>query len=247
MTLAWAFCALWLPVIAVLMLVTLGRRKDTLGAALMRIWGSGMLWIAGVRLQVDPEVRAELALRRARVMPFNHGSTLDLFIGAALMPAGGVTIVKRELMFVPLIGQVVLLLDIVMLDRRNRDRAAASLKAAGDRLRREKLSVFIAPEGTRAAGGQVGPFKLGAFHLAVEARVPIVPMVWHGAGRLLPLGAWHCRSGTVRISLLREMTMHLSGDERQPTEASQHTQKPNDVHAMAATLRAAYQAALAAG
>lgn len=215
----------------VLLAVTLGRRKATLGAALMRIWGRTMLWIAGARLEIDANARAELAQRRARVLTFNHSSTLDLFVGAALMPEGGVTIAKRELLRLPLIGQVVLLLDVVFVDRSDRKGATAALRATGERMRREKLSVMIAPEGTRSRGGELGRFKLGAFHLAIEAGVPIVPLVLHGCDQVFPRNALYCHGGTVRISM--------------PAEMATDGCTAGDVHALADALRARYQDALA--
>ena len=228
--LAWLYCATWIPLMIVLLAVTIGRRKDTLGTALMRAWGRTMLRISSVQLQVDAEVRTELQRRRARVVTFNHSSSLDLFVGAALMPEGGVTIAKRELLYLPLIGQVVLLLDVVFLDRGNRERAMASLRAIGERVRRESLTVMIAPEGTRSKGPGLGPFKLGAFHLAIEAGVPIVPLVMRGCAKVWAHDAWYCTPGTVRVSLLPEIpTAGLDASE---------------VRHLADTLRADYALAL---
>jgi putative phosphoserine phosphatase/1-acylglycerol-3-phosphate O-acyltransferase len=230
MLLAWLFCLVYLPLMGLLLAATLGRKKATLGAKLTRGWGKGMLRIAGVRLDVDPDVQAELAERRARVLTFNHSSTLDLFVGAALSPEGAVTIVKKEMRYVPLIGQVLFLIDVVCIDRSNRAGAAASLQAVADRLRTGRHSVMIAPEGTRSADGQLGPFKMGPFHLAVAAQVPIVPLVMHDCARLYPRTAWHSDPGVVRVSKLPEIaTAGRSADE---------------VHRLASDLRAAYLEAL---
>lgn len=228
--LAWLFCLVYLPMMGLLLAMTLGRKKATLGAKLTRGWGKGMLWITGVRLAVDADVQAELAQRRARVLTFNHSSTLDLFVGAALSPEGAVTIVKKEMKYVPLIGQVLFLIDVVCIDRSNRAGAAASLQAVADRLRTGRHSVMIAPEGTRSPDGKLGPFKMGPFHLAVAAQVPIVPLVLHDCARLYPRTAWHSEPGVVRVSMLPEIpTAGRAGD---------------DVHPMAAELRNRYVEAL---
>ena len=121
-------------------------------------------------------------------MPFNHASTLDIFIVQATLPDHGVPVAKREFIRVPLIGWTVYLLDFVLLDRKDRRRAAASLSRAAARITRERLSVVIAPEGTRSHTGELGPFKLGPMHLAVASHAPLVPMIIHGSARAMPHG-----------------------------------------------------------
>lgn len=229
-TLAWLFCATFIPFMVLALVVTLGQFKPTLGAKLMRGWGKGMLWVSGVRLVFDADVARELAQRRARVMTFNHCSTLDLFVGASMVPDAAVIVVKKELIYLPLIGQVILLLDVITLDRKNRQRATDSLRAAARRLRSGQHSAMISPEGTRSPLGTVGPFKTGPFHLAIEAQVPIVPLVWHGCGDLYPRDAWHCTPGVVRVSMLPEV----------PTAG----RTAADVRVLADEVRAGYAAAL---
>jgi 1-acyl-sn-glycerol-3-phosphate acyltransferase len=227
-TLAWTFTPLYLAMMAVALTVTLGQKKDTLGTALMRGWGRVMLAIMGVRLDIDPETQAELSTRRARVLTFNHTSTLDLMLGAAITPEGTITIVKREMLYIPFIGQCMLLLDIVMINRRDRQSATSKLRAVGERIRNGRHTVMIAPEGTRSPDGKLQKFKMGAFHLAVEAQVPIVPLVWHDCATLYPRGAWHSQPGVVRVRKLPEVsTAGLTGD---------------DVHGLAERLHAAYAA-----
>lgn len=233
LTLAWLFCAISIPVIILLMAATLGRRKATLGAWCMRTWGRVMLAISGVTMRFDPGAREAIYSRRARVLTFNHSSTLDLFVGAALMPDGGVTIAKKELAYLPLIGQAVLLLDIVRIDRKDHQAATAKLKSLAERVVAQQLSVMIAPEGTRSKDGSLGKFKLGPFHLALQAGVPIVPIVIHGGPRLYPRGALSCAAGEVRIQLLP--TVEVVG---RPSE---------DAHALADQVRDGYAKALAAG
>jgi 1-acyl-sn-glycerol-3-phosphate acyltransferase len=227
----WVFMCVWIPAILVVGAVTLGRRKDTLGSAMMRGFGKAGLAIAGVRLELDDATQATLRRRCGRVLTFNHSSTLDLFIGAALMPEGGVTVVKRELLRVPLIGQAIWVLNVIPIDRKNRAQTTAVLERNGQRLRRERLSAVMAPEGTRSKSGELGPFKMGAFHLAIGAGVPVVPMVFHGAATLWPRGRRACSRGTVRVEILPEIsTAGLGAD---------------DARALAETTRAAYLQAMA--
>jgi lysophosphatidate acyltransferase len=92
---------------------------------------------------------------------------------------------KKELQWTPLLGQYMTLSGAVFVDRGNNARAVSSLRAAAERMRSESMALWMFPEGTRSMREQPDllPFKKGAFHLAVQAGVPIVPIVcenyWH--------------------------------------------------------------------
>jgi len=230
-TLGWAFCTVYIPLIMLVSALTLRRSNPTLGAAMVRLWGRTMLRISGVHLALDPRAVELVSRRETRVLTFNHASTLDLFVGAALMPPGGVVVAKREIVWMPFIGQALLLLDAVLLDRGNRDRAAASLHATATRMRRGRLSAMIAPEGTRSRTGEVGPFKLGALHLARDVGAPIHPLVLHGCAALWPRSSFVPRPGVVRIEALEPV----------PADAL-----AGDLHAVADALRRRYLTALSA-
>ncbi len=214
----WTFSAIWTALMALTMVATLGRRKSTLGAAMMRGWGRVTLAIAGVRLELDPAVAADLRLRRARVLVFNHTSTLDLLVGSAIMPPGGVTIAKKEMKHVPIIGWVMRVLDILFIDRGDHAAATASLNAAAARIAAEDLTIVAAPEGTRSSDGSLGPFKLGPFHMAAQARVPVVALLWVGCAQLWPRSAWVPRSGVVRVLPVGEYAPVSAGEVRVQAE-----------------------------
>ena len=92
---------------------------------------------------------------------------------------------KKELKWMPLLGQFMTLSGAVFIDRKNNTRAFESLAAAGDTIKRRGIALWVFPEGTRTNKPEVDlkPFKKGAFHLAVQAGVPITPVVcqnyWH--------------------------------------------------------------------
>ena len=69
-------------------------------------------------------------------------------------------------------------------------------------MRNEGRSVLIAPEGTRTVSPRLGSFKKGAFHLAMQAGVPIVPIVIHNSGDVQPKGDLLYHPGTVRVEVL---------------------------------------------
>jgi putative phosphoserine phosphatase/1-acylglycerol-3-phosphate O-acyltransferase len=96
---------------------------------------------------------------------------------------------------------------VVFVDRADSELAVRALTPALDALS-SGLSLAMAPEGTRSRGAVVGPFKKGAFRIALAARVPVVPIVIHNARDVLPRGAWIMTSAVVRVSVLPPVETH---------------------------------------
>jgi putative phosphoserine phosphatase/1-acylglycerol-3-phosphate O-acyltransferase len=194
---AWTFTVVFGSFVVAVSVMTLGRFSETFGRRMMRVWGRVLLGIAGVRVATSG--MEHLASREKRVVTFNHGSILDVFVVLALLPDGGVPVVKREVYFYPIVGWGVPFLPVIAIDRANPARARASLRKAAARMNDEKLSVVIAPEGTRSPTGELGRFKLGAAQIALESGAPIVPLVIQGAHAIWPRESWSSRGGTIRV------------------------------------------------
>ena len=142
-------------------------------------------------------------------------------------------VLKREFRRLIFIGQAAAISGSLFLDRGDRDKAYASLMAAAERIRNEKLQPVIAPEGTRSRDGVMGRFKLGAFHLAHRAEVPILPVVMHGNAALWPPGQFAPTRGTVVVDVLPEFRLEDGS--------------PDALRVAANQLRDRYVDALAAG
>ncbi len=203
---------IYCPYLCIVSILTLGRLPNVWGRPAIRFWGRAMLWITGARVKV---IGAEhLAGRQPRVITYNHQSTNDLFTICALLPEGGTMVAKREILLVPLIGWVVYSMDFVIVDRKNRERAQRTLARAAQRIHKEKLSAVIAPEGTRTEVQTVGPFKLGAFHMAQDSGAPIVPMIIHGAAKLWPRSrSFSVQDGTILVEFLPPYAVEPSTKE----------------------------------
>lgn len=200
-SLAWSFSAVYTVVMILAMLLTAGKFPERITRPLVRLWGQTMLWISGVKLVFEGDCSA-LERPAPRVFTFNHASTLDVFIITAIMTPSGTAVVKRSIIYIPFIGWSAYLAGLVLLDRGNRDRATASLERAGERIRNEALSVFIAPEGTRTSSRIPSEFKMGAFRMAEVAGADIVPVVIDGAAEVWSRDKLYCEGGTVKIRLL---------------------------------------------
>lgn len=206
----WQLLVFWLvtPLLAaaliLLAIATLGRARQRLMPRLLRWWGQTILRACGVRMAIDPAVHAEFAQARRRVVVFNHASNMDLFAMPAFWAPAATCIVKREMMWIPIVGWGAMAIGFIPLHRARRDKAVASLQRVAARLRQGELSAVIAPEGTRSPDGQLKAFKMGAFHLAAEAEAPIVAVVMHGTAALWPRRQRQCHPGTVTVRLAGE-------------------------------------------
>ena len=175
-----------------------GSKRDgiDLGTTLAGELGAAL---AGVRL--DVQGAEHLAAARPAVVLFNHQSQLDVLILAKLLRGGFTGVAKKEAANVPGFGLMFRLMDVAFVDRADPAKARAALEPAVERLR-EGISLVIAPEGTRSPTPALGPFKKGAFHVAMQAGVPILPVVIRNAGELMWRGSSTIRSGTVQVKVL---------------------------------------------
>jgi len=174
-----------------------GSRREAvdLGTTLAGEIGSVL---AGVRLDVRG---AEHLATRPAVFLFNHQSQLDVLILAKLLHGGFTGVAKKELARSPGFGLMFRLADVAFVDRHDTAQARKALEPAVRKLR-DGLSLAIAPEGTRSATPALGPFKKGAFHVARQAGVPIVPIVIRNAGELMWRNATTIHPGTVQVAVL---------------------------------------------
>ena len=197
-------CLLALCSSAILLcILTLGWRKHSYFYLVCRGFGRIYLWLVGVKLVFEGGI--PFSDRQTRIMTFNHTSQLDLFIMASLMPPGGVPTMKREMQYVPVLGQLLWLFGALMVDRGKQASAHASLADGARRMQREKLTVGIAPEGTRSRDGELARFKKGTFHLAKAVSMPVERLLIGDASRLQPLGQWYVYPGRLVIARLDTM------------------------------------------
>ncbi len=159
-------------------------------------WGELGTALAGVDLHVHGE--EHLWSHRPAVFVFNHQSGIDVLLLCKLLRRDIVGVAKQELRRNPLFGPAFALAGTVFVDRFDHRQAIKAVHPAVDALRRG-LSVVIAPEGTRSPTPRLGHFKKGAFHLAMAARVPIVPIVFRNALDVLPKNALVLHPGTVEV------------------------------------------------
>jgi 1-acyl-sn-glycerol-3-phosphate acyltransferase len=181
---------------------------------LARWWSRWVTRSAGVTIVV--EKRAELLAHQPYVFMANHASSLDIWALFVAIPRRVRMIAKKQLARIPLFGWAMWAGRFIFIDRKNAMKARQSIEEAGRRIHGGD-SVLLFPEGTRTRDGQLGPFKKGGFHLAIQAGVPIVPVALVGTRALMPRGSLFVRSGEVRVIL------------GQPVETAGMTEEQRDV------------------
>jgi len=163
-------------------------------------WGArNWLRLTGVKVRVTG--RQHLDPNQPYVFISNHRSYLDAsplfaFTGRRM---GGIA--KKELLKAPILGYSMGFVNVIAIDRSNRERAVETIKVATDRLR-SGVSFMVCPEGTRAQPGEMLPFKKGAFHMAVEAAVPIVPIALKNSDVLMGKGTGEAWPGTIEMVMM---------------------------------------------
>jgi putative phosphoserine phosphatase/1-acylglycerol-3-phosphate O-acyltransferase len=157
------------------------------------------LAVAGIDVEVIGE--ENLWVRRPCVFIINHQSKVDMFLMMYLIRRGFTGVAKKEAQNTPGFGTFMRMADMAFIDRAHTGKAIDALKPAVDRLK-QGLCVAIAPEGTRSWSQKVGPFKKGAFHMARQAGVPVVPVVIRNAGEVMGRNDQTMRAGTVEVCVL---------------------------------------------
>lgn len=157
-------------------------------------WSRKLLDRAGIALEVRG--REHAATGEVFLVMSNHQSLYDVPVLFQAFPGTLRMVAKTELFRVPIWGAAMRASGFVEIDRGHRERAKESLRLARERMRREHISIWIAPEGTRSRDGRLGPFKKGPFHLAVDAGLRVLPATIVGTFYVLQKGGESVARGT---------------------------------------------------
>lgn len=180
-----------------------------------RSWAGLMLRIGGIRLEVEGLENLEPG--RGQILVANHQSMLDIWVLMAGVPVSLRFVAKAELSKIPIFARACRVAGHVFIDRKDAAQARAAIRAAGDRLRAEGLTLVLFPEGTRSLDGRVGRFRRGSFGLAIESQAPLVPVAIDGTGGILPKGSKTLRPGLVRIRIAPAIPLEgMTIDDRDP-------------------------------
>ncbi|EAW88249.1 1-acylglycerol-3-phosphate O-acyltransferase 2 [Homo sapiens] len=196
------YCALCFTVSAVASLVCLLRHggRTVENMSIIGWFVRSFKYFYGLRFEVRDPRRLQEA--RPCVIVSNHQSILDMMGLMEVLPERCVQIAKRELLFLGPVGLIMYLGGVFFINRQRSSTAMTVMADLGERMVRENLKVWIYPEGTRNDNGDLLPFKKGAFYLAVQAQVPIVPVVYSSFSSFYNTKKKFFTSGTVTVQVL---------------------------------------------
>jgi putative phosphoserine phosphatase/1-acylglycerol-3-phosphate O-acyltransferase len=160
---------------------------------------AGELSLAAAGIHLDVVGEENLWERRPAVFVFNHQSQLDAPIMAALLRRDFTGVAKKSLQANPVFGPLGRFAGVAFIDRSDPSAARAALQPVVDSLR-NGVSLAVAPEGTRSL--ELGPFKKGPFHMAIQGGVPVVPVVIRNSGEHLAPHSYVIDPGTIDVAVL---------------------------------------------
>ena len=169
-------------------------------------WATGrgfkyvMRFTTGVSFEIE-DPYDYLGSTRPAVFIGNHQTELDVLMLGAMFPKYCSVTAKSSLRRTPVLGWFMSLSGTVFIDRANSSSARNAMAGAAEEMQRQRQSVYMFPEGTRSYSKEpeLLAFKKGAFHLAVQAGVPLVPVVVANYSNVLHIKSWRFNSGTIPV------------------------------------------------
>lgn len=161
------------------------------------IWARTLCALSLVRVKVRGQENIDS--KASYIFVANHQSLYDMPLVYGWLKNNFKWIIKKEFRKMPIMGKTCELMGHIFIDRSNPIRAKHSLDLAKQNLKQGNSSIFLFPEGTRTRNGQIGKFKRGAFTIACDLHLPIVPVTINGAFNALPKGLNYIIPGTIEM------------------------------------------------
>lgn len=177
---------------ALVTIVAMPWRNAAWVHAVQQFWARSFCWLLFLPVTVDG--LENITPGQSYVFVSNHQGTPDVFVIYGWLPVIFKWIMKQELRKVPFVGAACAAAGHIYLDRRSRAAAKHSI-AAAEHILKDGVCVVIFPEGTRSLTGEVGRFKRGAFSIASDLNLPVIPISLTGCYEVMPknrfYALWH--------------------------------------------------------
>lgn len=135
----------------------------------------------------------------------NHESTVDVFYLLGFLPINMRMVAKQELRKMPFIGSAMERSGFIFIDNQTRGRSIDHLNEQFEILKKENLSVMVFPEGSRFKDTRLSEFKVGAFVMAINNELPILPVCLKGVREMMPPGTKRFCHSDVEVDILPEI------------------------------------------
>ena len=193
--------ALLLVVSALALAVALARGPRGHASVLAaRTYSRVMQKVLGWRIEAEGVER--FAQAAPSVVMARHQSNLDVIVYGEVFPRGAIAIGKKQLEWIPFFGWLWTATGNILIDRRRTGAAMEAIRKAAESSRSIGASIWVAPEGHRNMKREMLPFKKGVFHLALDGRLPVLPVALSPLDTLLDAHRWAVRPGTIRLRVL---------------------------------------------
>lgn len=164
-----------------------------------KAWAPGLFWIGGTPATIFGADRIDWS--KPHVLVANHQGNADVPLLFVAVRGPVRFVAKRDVAYIPILGWILVLARFPFIDRQSSEKGRRSMNELAARIQREHLNVVIFPEGTRSPEGTMLPFKKGAFVLAIEAQVPIVPVAIEGSGIAMPRASFGIYPHPLKITV----------------------------------------------
>ncbi len=210
---------IFLPIAIIITITTSISIILTLPIAGNAKWGTypAMLWARALcalsLVRVKVQGNENIDPKASYIFVANHQSIYDIPLVYGWLNNNFKWIMKKELRRLPVIGKTCELMGHIFIDRSHPMRAKQSLEAAKKNLKQGESSIFLFPEGTRTRNGKIQRFKRGAFTIARDLHLPIVPVTIIGAYDALPKGLNYITPGTIQMIIHSPIDTTYLNDE----------------------------------
>lgn len=190
----------WLLTILAAVLISLlsiAGAAEFAGRYVARPWGKLILWVTPV--MVERSGLEHIEAHQSYVVIANHQSTYDILVVYGYLPLDFKWVMKIELRKMPFVGFACEKMGHIYVDRRNRQASIKAMHSARQKLV-DGTSVFFFPEGTRSCGNRLKPFKKGAFRMAEDLQLPILPVTIEGADQVMKSGGVLITPGRIKLT-----------------------------------------------
>ncbi|CAL8281905.1 1-acyl-sn-glycerol-3-phosphate acyltransferase beta [Gadus morhua] len=206
---AWMMC---LALLAIPLCVLKSGGRDVENMRLIRSLVRHVKYFLGLRFDVSGW--EHLQTEGPYVIISNHQSSLDVLGLMEVLPDRCTMIAKKELIYAGTVGLVCWLGGIVFINRKKTSDAKSVMAEAAKTMLDDQIRLWVFPEGTRNQKGDLLPFKKGAFHLAVAAQAPIIPIVFSSYSNFYLRKEKQFNSGTIRLKILPKIdTKGMTSDD----------------------------------
>ena len=179
-------------------IVSMLGKPDLASRLIATNWAT--LNLATMLASVEVHRSTKIQPHQPYVIVANHQSLIDIYVLYSRLKMDIKWVMKAELAKVPFLGTACKKMGHILIDRSDSVGAQQSIVDAKERIMRGNSVIFF-PEGTRSRDGELMTFKKGAFRLALELGLPVLPVSIQGTGKILPSDSMHWQPGHIRLQI----------------------------------------------